>query len=230
MLICDKKEIAQMLIKQLDNYGWNYNKEVVLSYLDIVLERIKECREDLVAAQCADGNVQFSPYHSGSYSVFLYYLSNSLGKDGHNREAEVVYYLNKVMHANDWFYQVDLPKHFWAEHPLGSVLGRAQYGDYFFVYQGTTVGGNRKRQDGRNVLEYPRIGDNVTLYANSTVLGNTKIGNNVIISANSYLINEEIPDNCIVFGQSPNIIIKKKTEKEIQEMTEHIWGFDNKER
>ena len=47
--------------------------------------------------------------------------------------------------------------------------------------------------------------------------------NNVIISANSYLINETIPDNCIVFGQSPNIIIKKKSEEEIREMMEHIW-------
>ena len=223
MLICDKAEIAQMLIKQLDNYGWNYDREIVLRYLDIALERIKVCREDLLAAQCADGNVQFSPYHSVSYSVFLYYLSNSLGKDGHDREAEVVYYLNKVMHANDWFYPVELPKHFWAEHPLGSVLGRAKYGDYLFVYQGTTVGGNRKERDGESGLQYPTIGENVVLYANSTVLGDTKIGNNVIVSANTYLINEDIPDNCIVFGQSPNIVIKKKSEAEIWKMMEHIW-------
>lgn len=53
----------------------------------------------------------------------------------------------------------------------------------------------------------------MVLYAYIKVLGNTKIGNNVIISANSYLINEEIPDNCIVFGQIPNIVIKKKIKK-----------------
>ena len=230
MLICDKTEIAHMLVKQLDNYGWKFDEEVVLSFLDIALERIGECRQELVAAKREDGDVHFSPYHSVAYSVFLYYLSNSLGKAGHNREAEVVYYLNKVMHANDWFYPVELPKHFWAEHPLGSVLGRAKYGDYLFVYQGTTIGGNRKKQDGESVLQYPTIGENVVLYANSTVLGNTKVGNNVIISANSYLINETIPDNCIVFGQSPNIIIKKKSEEEIREMLEPIWCWNNRER
>lgn len=127
------------------------------------------------------------------------------------------------MHANDWFYQIELPKHFWAEHPLGSVLGRAKYGDYLFVYQGTTIGGNRSLENGESVLRYPTLGNNVVLYANSTVLGNTKIGDNVIVAANTYLINEDIPSNCIVFGTSPNIVIKVKSEEEIIKLTEHIW-------
>lgn len=61
------------------------------------------------------------------------------------------------------------------------------------------------------------------MYANSTILGDCNIGNNVVISANSYLINEEVPDNCIVFGSSPNIVIKKRNEEEIKKMTDHIW-------
>lgn len=125
------------------------------------------------------------------------------------------------MHANDWFYQIDLPKHFMCEHPLGSVLGRAEYGDYLMIYQGTTVGGSRK--DG--LLFYPVIGSNVLLYANSTVLGDCHIGNNVIISAESYLINEMIPNNSIVFGKSPNIQIKHVTEDKIKSMTSHIWKW-----
>ena len=87
------------------------------------------------------------------------------------------------MHTVDWFYQVELPVHFMAEHPLCSVLGKAKYGDYFFVYQGTTV-----------------------------------------IGANSYLINETIPDNCIVFGSSPEIVIKRRSQNEIISMTSHIWS------
>lgn len=116
---------------------------------------------------------------------------------------------------------INLPNHFLAEHPIGSVLGRAEYGDYFFVYQGTTVGGNRK--DG--IIYYPTLGENVLMYANSTVLGNTKIGNNVIIAANSYLINEQIPNNCIVFGRSPDITIKVESEDKIKDMTSHIWKW-----
>ena len=135
--------------------------------------------------------------------------------------ADQVYYLNKILHANDWFYAVNLPTHFLFEHPLGSVLGRAVYGDYFFVYQGTTVGGNRNN----GKIFYPTIGTNVILFANATVLGDTHIGNNVVISANTYLINENIPDNCIVFGKSPRIIIKPKSEKEIKNYTKNIWGW-----
>ena len=106
-------------------------------------------RSEICTSKLANERKDFSPYHTVSWSVFLYYLSNTLSDGGGekhtpDREAEVVYYLNKVMHANDWFYGIQLPNHFWAEHPLGSVLGRAKYGDYFFVYQGTTVGGNRK--------------------------------------------------------------------------------------
>ena len=129
--------------------------------------------------------------------------------------------MNKIMHCNDWFYAIDLPVHFHCEHPLGSVLGKAKYGDYLFVYQGTTVGGNRSHGE----LTYPTIGNNVILFANATVLGNCQIGNNVVVSSGSYLINEIIPDNCIVFGQSPNIVIKEKSESDIKQYTQHIWGW-----
>lgn len=74
-------------------------------------------------------------------------------------------------------------------------------------------------------LYYPKLGKNVVLYANATILGETTIGNNVIVSSNTYIINEKVPDNCIVFGQSPNIVIKEKSEPEILEMTKHIWRW-----
>ena len=126
-----------------------------------------------------------------------------------------------MMHANDWFYAIDLPEHFLCEHPLGSVLGRAEYGDYLFVYQGTTVGGNRSNGN----LYYPVLGDNVIMFANSTILGDSHIGNNVVVSAETYIINDNVPDNSIVFGKSPNLIIKTKTEVEIKAYTQHILGW-----
>ncbi len=48
------------------------------------------------------------------------------------------------------------------------------------------------------------------MYSNSKVLGRSHIGDYVTLSANAYVINEDIPDNCMVFGQSPNLIIKKR--------------------
>lgn len=60
-------------------------------------------------------------------------------------------------------------------------------------------------------------------------VGLPNIGNNVIVSANTYIINEEIPNNCIVFGKSPNLTIKTKSAIEIKKYTKHIWGWEIEE-
>ena len=169
-----------------------------------------------------NGIVTLNTKYTTQYMLFLYYYAHQLYLGGDEESAATVYYLNKIMHANDWFYAAELPIHFGVEHGMNSVLGRAEYGDYLFIYQGVTIGGNRK--DGK--LVYPQLGNNVLLYSDSKVLGDTQIGNNVIISANSYLKDEKIPDNCSVFGSSPNIVIKQKSKEEIIDMTSHIWKFD----
>lgn len=174
-------------------------------YLRLTLERVERCFKATVNKyyKNSEGECCFSPFHSGQYSVFLYYLSNTIHQTSDNSSlATKVYYLNKIMHSVDWYYEIELPEYWGVEHPLGSVLGRAKYANGLFIYQGCTVGGNKGK--------YPELGENVILYANVTVLGNSKIGNNVIISANTYIINQNIPDCCIVFGNSPNLIIKRK--------------------
>lgn len=42
------------------------------------------------------------------------------------------------------------------------------------------------------------------------LFGNCRIGDNVIIGANSGVKDEDVPDNSIVFGYSPHLIIKAK--------------------
>ena len=158
-----------------------------------------------------DGEAKFNVTHSVQYAIFLYIYSNQLYMDGNEEFAAQVYYLNKVMHSVEWFYAVSLPSIFCAEHPLCSVVGRAKLNDYLFLYQGTTIGGNRRD----DTIYYPQLGHHVVMCADSKVLGESHIGNNVILSANSYVINEDVPDNCIVFGQSPNLIIKSIEEKAI---------------
>jgi len=138
--------------------------------------------------------------------IFLYYLSHDIYI---HRESTVlcdkIYYLNKILNCVDLFYAINLPDAFGAEHPLGSVMGRATYGNGFFFYQGCTVGGT-KAKDG--TIYYPQLGKDVKMYANSSILGRCKVGNNVQIGAGALVKNEDIPDNSIVFGQSPNLIIK----------------------
>ena len=218
-------DIAELLIHQLKQYWLDIDEEVIRSAIPGAVKAVEDSFIGLPNKRFFyDGKAQINPYMSVQWMILLYRVAHEIYKNNKTdtpKEADQVYYLNKIMHSNDWFYAVDLPIHFLCEHPLGSVLGRAKYGDYFFVYQGTTVGGNRSKEQ----LYYPVIGENVILFANSTVLGHTHIGNNVVVSAETYIINEDIPDNCIVFGQSPNLIIRSKTVEEIKSYTKHIWGW-----
>lgn len=152
--------------------------------------------------------VYFNPYHSVQWMTFLYYLSHIIYKKGSTTKVcDKLYYLNKVMNGLDMFYAIDMPAHFCAEHPVGSVMGRAQYSNGFFFYQGCTVGGTRDKE---GTLYYPVIEENVHMYANSSILGKCHIGRNAQIGAGALVKNQDVPENCIVFGQSPNLIIKHK--------------------
>jgi len=60
------------------------------------------------------------------------------------------------------------------------------------------------------------------MLSNSKVLGNSHIGNYVILSADSYVKDTDIPDGSIVFGQSPQLVIKPAMEK-IKQHMEATW-------
>ena len=54
---------------------------------------------------------------------------------------------------------------------------------------------------------YPKIGNNVTIYAGACVSGGITIGDNVVIGANA-VVTKDVPDNAVVVG-NPARIIKK---------------------
>ena len=203
-------KITNLVLRQLKNYWDDVDENIIAANVPEALKAMEENFYGLPNKRFFDGvKAVFNPVMSIHWMIFLYRLSNVIYKnwEGTAKEADYCYYLNKIMHANDWFYAINLPKHFLCEHPLGSVLGRATYGDYFFIYQGITVGGNVSK--GRTY--YPIIGNNVIMLANSSILGESKIGANVIVATGACIVHENIPDNCIVFGRSPNLIIKEKS-------------------
>ena len=105
-----------------------------------------------------------------------------------------------MLHSADLYYEVELPQVFRLDHPVGSVMGRAKYGNNFFFCQGCTVGNNKG--------VYPVIGENVSMLSGSKILGKCDIGDNVTLSANSYVKDTDVPANTVVFGSSPKLIFK----------------------
>ena len=61
------------------------------------------------------------------------------------------------------------------------------------------------------------------MYANASVIGRCRIGDYVIIGVNAFILNEEIPDNSIVYGNSPNIKIRQCTRKDIRDRIIWLW-------
>lgn len=75
----------------------------------------------------------FNPFHSCQYTIFLYYYARIIAMQTEGRLlADKLYYLNKMMNGVDLYHQIELPAVWGCEHPMGSIMGRATFGEYFF--------------------------------------------------------------------------------------------------
>ena len=208
-----QEDIYPLVKKQLENYFPTLtdeeDRQLIVSVEKAIEASVRNFShsENKYFSRIVDGErvVRFNPYHSIQWMTFLYYLSHDLYINSSSL-CDKVYYLNKIMHSVDLFYAIELPEIWSSEHPLGSVMGRASYSDGFFFYQGCTVGGTRDKEGN---LYYPELEGNVRMYANSSILGRCHIGRNAQIGAGALVKNQDVPADSIVFGQSPNLIIKK---------------------
>ena len=83
-------------------------------------------------------------------------------------------------------------------HPNGIVIGeKAQIGKNCTIYQQVTIGG--KIIGDAKAGNYPRISDNVVIFAGAKLIGNIKIGEYSIIGANS-VVNKDLPSYVVVTG------------------------------
>ena len=212
--LMEKHELLSMLKKQLNSFYFLNDKEneCLNLFYDNVIDRMDKCLNGFKNAKYnntndTNGNQTciFNPLNTCHYTIFLYFYANTLYRSRTCIEStqicDKLYGLCKTLSGADLFYEVNLPDIFFVDHPVGSVMARAQYGNYFSFIHGCTVGNNHGI--------YPVIGEHVKMYSDSKIVGNCHIGNNVILSANSYVKDTDIPDNTIVFGQSPNLILKE---------------------
>lgn len=93
-------------------------------------------------------------------------------------------------------------------HPVGIVIGyNVTMGTNCVIYQNVTIG-TKNTKDYKNA-SYPRVGNNVTIYANSVVFGDITIGDNAVIGA-SCVVFEDVPPDAVVAG-NPARIVKLRT-------------------
>jgi len=145
-----------------------------------------------------DGKPFFHHLNTDQYAEFLYLMANTAYRmEAKGGVADKLYALNKALHALDVFYAVELPEIFLFSHPVGTVLGRAEYGNYFVCLQNCTIGGNVK-------LEYPRLGEGVALYCGASVIGKCSIGDDVQVAAGSLIMDRDVESGHTVWGRYPD--------------------------
>lgn len=198
-------EISSILIHQLESFFPLNEDEIICikENLGETINKVEYCfGRNPNKYYHRDGETYFNLFHAGQYTVFLYFYSRKVYLSGNSLLADKIYYLNKIMNSCDLFYEVEMPDYFSLDHPHGSVMGRAKYSDGFSFAQYSTVGNNK------NI--YPVIGKNCRMCMNSAIIGNCHIGDNVTIGAGAIVKDTDIPSNSLVFGQSPNLIVKQK--------------------
>lgn len=107
--------------------------------------------------------------------------------------------------------------HFFIDHGTGVVIGETCcIGNHVKIYHGVTLGARSfvKDEEGRVIKggkRHPDVGDNVTIYPNSTILGGkTYIGVNSTIGANVFLMHS-VPANSLVVYEEKQLAVRDKT-------------------
>lgn len=142
----------------------------------------------------------FDHLNGNHHAMFLYRVSHEAYVSiGNERLASRIFNLNRVLHGVDIFYKVRLPEIFLLVHPLGTVLGNAEYSPFFCAYQGCTVGSK-----GANDGIYPRFSSKTILCSNVSVIGNCNVGSGVVFGSGASIIDTDVADNQRVLGRYPD--------------------------
>lgn len=110
--------------------------------------------------------------------------------------------------------------HFFIDHGTGVVIGETcRIGQNVKLYHGVTLGARSMAKDETGHIvkggkRHPDVGDNVTIYPNSTILGGeTLIGNNSTIGANVFLMHSVKPYSLVVYEEKQLTIRDKSARK-----------------
>lgn len=192
------KALANYTASQLNNLcpdNETVGADDLRAVFNEALARLEHCFSAIDNKYFFDGKAAvFNHLHCDQYAMWLYILSNELYRQKAPESiCSKLFALNKMLHGCDIFYEVELPSIFLLVHPLGTVLGRGEYSDYFVAYQRCGIGSNHDI--------YPRLGKYVTLRPGSSVLGNSTIGDNCQIASDALVIDTNLAANTTCMGR-----------------------------
>jgi serine O-acetyltransferase len=151
----------------------------------------------------------FDYLQSTQYSIFLYFLSNTIWRL-HGNESGVctkLFLLNKTLNGIDCFYEIQMPNVFFIGHTVGIVLAKATYGEHLVLYQNSTVGKNHGIS--------PVIDEGVIMYPNTAIIGRCHVASGSVIGQGVSVINKNTQKDSLVFQDTNGGLIFKSSNRDI---------------
>lgn len=126
-------------------------------------------------------------------AVFLFRLGREIYENNLDELKFQIHWLLKELCSCEIYFNNVIDTGFYIIHGEGTVIGsRNRIGKGFKIHQGCTIGHRKNGEGNGNV-----IGDNVTMYCNSSIIGELNIGNNVVIGGH-VMITSNILDNMLI--------------------------------
>lgn len=172
--------------------------------VDQALERAEYCFSHVaLPAYHRDHVTLFSHLHADQYTVFLWFLSNSVWKLFEDDAiASKLFCLNKALNGIMCMYDAGMPDIFLILHGCGTVLGKASYSNYFVCCHNCTVGAVHGI--------YPVLSRGVAMAPNATVVGNCTVGSCSTIGTHALLRNRDLPGNTLYYRDADTGVAKTK--------------------
>lgn len=168
-------------------------KKIEKKYIDAALAKsildVKYHNQNL----SDDAVVEKIMSNNNELAVFLYRLGNILHQQNEEELKPQIHWLMKELCGCEIYFNNEIDEGFCVVHGEGTVIGsRNKIGKGFKIHQGCTIGHKKNGSGFGNI-----IGNDVTLYANSSIIGELVIGDNVIIGAHM-LITTNLPKDVVV--------------------------------
>ena len=206
MITAAPEEVAAYTAKVVFNltpasFPTNIDADIVA----IALERLEYCFSKIWLKHFRQGQKSLFNYLNGDhYAMFLWFLGNTIWQRREDEDTAVrLSLVNKALHGIDLHYNVQMPDIFLLAHPVGTVVGRAEFSDYLVIYQGVTIG-----SDG---IAFPAFRGPTILYAGAAVIGNCCVEQDVTFGAHALVVNQSIPAHSVVTGRTPDLTVRNST-------------------
>ncbi len=151
--------------------------------------------------------------YPGLFAIFIYRIAHELYLEN---VAMIPRIMTEYAHSQtgiDINPGATIGEYFFIDHGTGIVVGETSViGEHVKLYQGTTLGAMSPAGMAAIPGErrHPKVGDNVTIYANATLLGGaTEVGDNVVIGSNVFLT-ESVESDMKVGIKKPEVHIRGK--------------------